>query len=324
MACPMNKAEEAEAVAAILAQQDPSVTEQTLIVAALLQPSHCYPSAAGAPGECSAAGNDFSPFASSLSFGNRLVHLWIEVGPDVTSFGLGDANVTSLVFSPNNYDGGRLAGLEYCTRAHTSRPQHILALYGDRTAAHSTARLAGFEDAIAEECPQHKVVSRDYADWSRSRANQVAASYFVSDGTISSVVCANDESSTKLRHQTLGRPALGPIGARMVHGWRQDASVDHRALPLTRPSPSPSTFTPPSASVSASALASASDLSVTHHPHPSPPSLTLNPQPQPQPHHHTSPSYSCVRIVCGGGAGRYRCGQGGAGEWRGGLARRWL
>ena len=121
-----------------------------------------------------------------------MVHLWIEVGPNVADFGLTDDTSTSITLSPNNYLGGQQAGLEFCKRTKDSKPQRMVALYGDATAQHSTERIQGFVSALAQMCPKNEIIYYDYADWSRGKAKTKALSYFLSDATITSVVCAND------------------------------------------------------------------------------------------------------------------------------------
>lgn len=191
--CVLNKVEEAAVVARIAAevQQRGSGAHQSLIVAGLLQPGHCY-SPTDDANECPGTSNDFSTYEASLTLDNSIVHLWIEVGPNVSALGLGPNNVTSFTVSPNNYDGGRMAGTEYCLRAANSRPQRILAIYGPPSAQHSTDRIDGFDSALHEYCPQHRILYREYAHWSRTTAAEKAASAFLSDSNIGTVVCAND------------------------------------------------------------------------------------------------------------------------------------
>ena len=192
--CPKDLTEEAAAVASIV-QANSGLTDIT-IVAALVQGSHCVGTACPAEG----LSNDGTSYKSSLLAG--ATHVWLEVGvPDMSTLldqelgGFYDPNynVSSIVLTPNNYDGGLRAGAEFCERTRATRPQTLALLYGESSAAHSTARINGFKDHVNARCSQHTVSFEGYANWNQKQAFDMASSIFLRDTAITAVVAANDD-----------------------------------------------------------------------------------------------------------------------------------
>jgi len=191
ISCPMNKLEERTSVEDLVAREAAGATlsDPMVIVAALVQPWNC--AVGGGPATaCTSEADDFSTYSASMTLRAPVVHWWIEVAPNLTKYGWD--NATSLKVIPDNFDGGRKAGIEFCVRTQGSQPMKMAALLGAASAAHSFARINGFESAVRERCPQHSIVFRAHADWSREKAKQLMSAVFLSDSSITGAVCAND------------------------------------------------------------------------------------------------------------------------------------
>ena len=213
--CPLNKAEEQAAVERIVSSLPPlDPTTPILIVASAIDVEHgnCHPSAEAASVatlECPTDTSPFQSFAASLALNTSAVHLWIEDQPDVADFGQTAETSTSLRLIPNNLDGGRVMGVEYCSRtAQYSGDQRIALMYGTPNSVHGNDRIRGFLRATRDQCPQHTVVAEVYGNFNRSTAKELANGLFLVDSALTTVVCASDDM------------ALGVIEAAAETRWR--------------------------------------------------------------------------------------------------------
>ena len=229
--CPMDKADENNAIDAIVRHSE-TVAGDALLIAGIIT-----------------SGADLFALPGTLELG--MAHLWIEEGPPEGYFELHDLNVTtSLRFIQNNRLGGRLAGREFCRRTATSAPQTIALIYGSPDANHSYDRIHGFREYLTSSsadtaCQRHRFAYEDFANnWGRETARDIAYALFLRDASITAVVAASDNMALGvLDAAQLARPsgAAGLLIASFDHSptieaetWLQSGTFAVSIDPLIR------------------------------------------------------------------------------------------
>ena len=235
ISCPTNLVEERAAVAKISTSSSsqgelyPLRLRNVTIVIGLVQGGkHCVP-VPGDSGNCPSRNNNRSSYKDTLRKG--ATHVWVgSVRPNMTrllnfrSQADANRNTSSLVISPNDYYGGMKIGAAFCERAKKERAQHVARLYGKESAEFSTARINGFDDRVAANCNQHKVVFEAYADCDFDKAQRLASSGFLRDSRITSFIAASDNIA---RGVIAAAHEVRPSGSSglLVYGCGHDPSV---------------------------------------------------------------------------------------------------
>ena len=169
----------------------------TIIVVAsiLLTQNHCEQDKAN---DCAvpALGENYIPLLQQGVSG-----WFIEAEPNFEALNITTTDdCSTLLFNstelfPDNYGGGQQVGREFCRVATSIAPANIALLYGPKEAAHSTARIDGFEDAIVEYCPDagHQIKYEFHAGWSADIAAATMSPVFLKDPSLNAVIAANDD-----------------------------------------------------------------------------------------------------------------------------------
>ena len=121
--------------------------------------------------------------------------------------GLDSGEVMSLVLHPDNWHGGFQTGAAYCSRLAADAPeQNIVLLYGPHGDRTDNLRVDGFMEGLVKTCGSaignlvyggHHVSHNVSMSWEEhdetvATAKSVMQGLFISNPTITTIVCAND------------------------------------------------------------------------------------------------------------------------------------
>jgi len=183
---PRDHEEEKLAVAEIVrTQQEKGRLNNTAFVSALLQPGHCK-NVATNPSNCLLL-NDGRAY--KVLADHSIPTVFIEGGPDAAALGVG-----FIEMWPNNFEGERHIGYQYCNEPHPEGGRKLIYLKGPEGAEHCEQRINGFLSAVSETCGAgKKVIHSNYtvrADWDYGLAfGQVSHLMFEDPDIFGAIAC---------------------------------------------------------------------------------------------------------------------------------------